>query len=152
MIPNGSITIAAAFVTSDGQKFHELSAAQDHTRTQNLKARYSRLLRDDPEFAMVQLDMFIKLMRAAAVDAATILTEPLEPVSPKTGKPIDGRTPPRPVTVAEELGMPYRPSASKDAFLDGMSDLRRSMARVDATADQPQNNPDAGREKIAGAV
>jgi len=121
MISNSNITLAAAYVTSDGKKFHDLPEAQDHTRDQNLKARYSRLLRDAPEFAVVQPDVFLKLMRVVAIDAAAILTEPLEPISAKTGKPIDTRL----VGKSQEHASPYRPSNGDPTRADALGEAMR---------------------------
>lgn len=159
MIHKSAIRTVAAYETVDGQKFHNVVEAQEHTRFFLIDSIIASALKADPQVARLDPDLLRNFCRKYGAHLGNVMGEPFKPLpseelvklnptitnttrpgeAPRHGDKVEMHGtiyPSRPVSKAPELAMPY--GSGKTDFgahpLDPRPDnpLGEAMRRVDA--------------------
>lgn len=149
MIHKSAIRTVAAYETVDGQKFHSVTEAQEHTRFFLIDSIISSAVKADPQVSRLDHDLLRTFCRRYGAHLGNVMGESFKPLplapaaggvvanvtvtnTPRAGEDPNAR---RPVSKAPELAMPY--GSGKTDFgahpLDPRPDnpLGEAMRRVD---------------------
>ena len=91
--PQYAIKQIPGYQTHDGQKFHKLEDAQNHTKDSLILGIFEALCRTEHRFSRIDAGLFKDAVKRIGVQIAQVIQDPMEPA--------------RTVGKAPELGMPY---------------------------------------------
>ena len=91
--PQYAIKQIPGYQTHDGQKFHKLEDAQNHTKDSLILGIFEALCRTEHRFSRIDAGLFKDAVKRIGVQIAQVIQDPMEPA--------------RPVGKAPELAMPY---------------------------------------------
>lgn len=141
------ITITQAYETFDGKKFHDVTEAQDHTKTCVYSALIDRAVKANVKYAHLDKALLIEFLKERERDVAIVSHDPLTPVNPQARE------------VEPKAPTAFRPDPLKSAavvhpkFMEpvaGESRLATAMNNVDrAFQTQPKNAEQAIRAEEA---
>lgn len=132
--PQYAIKQIPGFQTHDGQKFHNLADAQNHTKDSLILGLFEGLCRTEHRFSRLDAGLFKDAVKRIGVQIAQVIQDPMEPA--------------RPVGKAPELAMPYgtlhdpQPGETIQRAKDPMEGVR-STARAEDVVRQSRANPNS---------
>lgn len=162
------IQTVLAYKTGDGQKFHDLEEARNHTRKSLLGLQYDKLCKEDPNFAKMDRDLFVEACYRSGTLIGEIMRDALSPKSLPTheGGAVPGQAAPRILDnaspairqISEKLagatrspGMIGKPPLAMEATESAAMQALRELSERDQAGRVMTNTPRAGEPADARA-
>lgn len=160
------IQTVLAYKTGDGQRFHDLEEARNHTRRSLLGFRYDKLCKEDPNFAKLDRDLFVEACYRSGTLIGEIMRDTLSPKSLPTheGGAAPGQAAPRIIDnaspairqISEKLaGVPRTtgpvPPVKESPEMAALRDLAERDQQIHQTNTPRAGEPEGARDRMAKA-